>query len=359
MSVHGTYRNFWHNSICHITTTHSNAQAARLEYKPCYHSSPLKLSKSNPIGSNRLVSSRLGSTVDRRRMYTKRTIVNGVIVDERVPLLPTSVISSNTVENCRDRCMKLVNGPWFPLACLLILIVIFSLLLFFTDSKYLVIINVLLMWTLCLSVHEFSHAYVAHLGGDEGIAEKGYLYLNPLKYTDPIFSFVVPIVVMIFSGGVPLFGGAVYINLHALYSRSWHTYVALAGPLGTLVCFLVLSIPLLVFGKNVLFDHDHLEWWGFIALSAYLQAVALIFNLIPIPPLDGFKAILPWLPSSWREYYNQNFIWMDWVGIVILLFLVSPYSGYEKIVARIIDLFGIPWYLIWSGYSHTFLRTTN
>src|SRR5574340_360663 len=95
-------------------------------------------------------------------------------------------------------------------------------------------IVVLLGWVFSLCLHEFSHAAVAYLGGDTTVREKGYLTFNPLKYTHPVFSILLPLVFLAL-GGIGLPGGAVYIETWRLRSRGWKTAVSLAGPASNLV----------------------------------------------------------------------------------------------------------------------------
>src|SRR4051812_39375466 len=86
--------------------------------------------------------------------------------------------------------------------------------------------------TLCL--HEFGHAIVAYRGGDREVYFKGYLTLDPRRYTDPVLSLVVPLVFLVI-GGIPLPGGAVWINHYALKSKRVESLVSLAGPLSNLL----------------------------------------------------------------------------------------------------------------------------
>src|SRR5262249_25868997 len=87
------------------------------------------------------------------------------------------------------------------------------------------IVTVLWIFSVCL--HEFGHAIVAYYGGDTSVREKGYLTFNPLKYTHPVYSLLMPVIFMML-GGIGLPGGAVYINDQALRSRQWRTAVSLA-----------------------------------------------------------------------------------------------------------------------------------
>ncbi len=148
-------------------------------------------------------------------------------------------------------------------------------------------------WVFSVCLHEFGHAFVAYQGGDYTVRDKGYLTLNPIHYTDPFYSLVLP-VVFLFMGGIGLPGGAVYINDHLLRSKAWRTGVSLAGPAMNLLLAVLLCVPF---------------WLGLIdmrfapalAFLIELQLSAVLFNLIPIPPLDGFRALSPWLPSKTSE----------------------------------------------------------
>src|SRR4028118_1839319 len=90
-------------------------------------------------------------------------------------------------------------------------------------------IIVLAGWIFSVCLHEWAHAFVAYQGGDTTVKDKGYLSFNPLKYTDPFLSIVVPIAFLLL-GGLGLPGGAVYIERHRLRSKWWDTLVSLAGP---------------------------------------------------------------------------------------------------------------------------------
>src|SRR6185295_1107926 len=160
-----------------------------------------------------------------------------------------------------------------------------------------VFIIVTVLWVFSVCLHEFGHAWAAYAGGDHTVKEKGYFTLNPLRYTHPVYSLLLP-VVFIMMGGIGLPGGAVYIERERLRSRGWDTWVSLAGPAMTLWVTLALSLPF-KFGwvKN---DPENIAAVS-LAFLLQLQVSALLLNLIPIPPLDGFQAIAPWLPKDMRQ----------------------------------------------------------
>src|ERR687892_139179 len=143
-------------------------------------------------------------------------------------------------------------------------------------------------WIFSLCLHEFSHALVAYLGGDYTVREKGYLTFNPLKYTHPLFSIVLPLLFLVM-GGIGLPGGAVYIERERIHSRFLLSAVSLAGPLANLLVAIVLAVMLRfapVTSSGI---------WPGLSFLLVLQVSAVFFNLIPLPPFDGYGVIEPFL----------------------------------------------------------------
>jgi Zn-dependent protease len=157
-----------------------------------------------------------------------------------------------------------------------------------------IIVTVLWIFSVCL--HEFGHAWVAYRGGDHTVREKGYLTLNPIHYAHPVYSLVMPVVFMML-GGIGLPGGAVYIERHLLRSRAWDTWVSLAGVGMNLILVLIISA---CFKFGLIANDPHSLGAVSLGFLLQLEVSAIILNLIPIPPLDGFQAIAPWLPEDAR-----------------------------------------------------------
>ena len=157
-------------------------------------------------------------------------------------------------------------------------------------------------WIMSVVLHEFAHGLVGYLGGDYTIRERGGLTLNPLQYIDPVNSILLPIVFLIM-GGIPLPGGVTYIRRDLLRSRAWDSGVALAGPVMNIILFLLLVMP---FHPRVGWIDTTLEpgqfttWQIFLGAMAQLQIIAVVINLIPCPPLDGFNVIAPFLDPQTR-----------------------------------------------------------
>jgi Zn-dependent protease len=155
-------------------------------------------------------------------------------------------------------------------------------------EKVTTFIIVIVGWIFSLCLHEFSHAVVAYYGGDTSVKDKGYLTFNPLKYTHPVYSIVLPVVFLLL-GGIGLPGGAVYIETWRLRSKRWESAVSLAGPVANLVLAILLALVL-----NFLPVSSSGIWPG-VAFLALIQVSALVLNLIPFPPFDGYRALAPFL----------------------------------------------------------------
>jgi Zn-dependent protease len=160
---------------------------------------------------------------------------------------------------------------------------------------------VLIAWIMSVVLHEFAHGIVAYWGGDYTIRERGGLTLNPLQYVDPVFSILMPIIFLAM-GGIPLPGGSTYVRRDLLRSRGWDSAVSLAGPLMNFLLFLGCAIPL--HPRFGWLDPMDPESWTNAQLTlgamAALQITAVCFNLIPVPPLDGFQALSPWMAEEQR-----------------------------------------------------------
>lgn len=181
---------------------------------------------------------------------------------------------------------------------------------------------VLVGWIVAVSLHEFGHALAAYIGGDESVVHKGYLTLDPLKYTNPLMSIIFPVIFLLL-GGIPLPGGAVYIDRGAIRKRWMHSVVSAAGPLATLLFGIVLLLPF-VLGLNSAGIGAHSAFWQAISLLAFFQIFAFVLNLIPWPGLDGFGILEPYLPPSILRFAYM----FSGLGIFLffMLFVYTPFG---------------------------------
>jgi Zn-dependent protease len=209
---------------------------------------------------------------------------------------------------------------------------------------FMTFIVVLIGWIFSLCLHEFAHALVAYYGGDYTVKDKGYLTFNPLKYTHPVYSLLIPLLFLVM-GGIGLPGGAVYIETGRLRNRFWVSAVSLAGPMANLLLAIVLAVVL----QFAPVTQDGI--WPGLAFLGQLQIIALVLNLIPIPPLDGYRAIAPFLPNPIREMTDQ-FAGYGMFLLVFLMWYVPSVSfffwGTTDVLAQ---LLGIPIQLADLGLS--------
>ncbi|MBN2501539.1 MAG: hypothetical protein JXB38_12225 [Anaerolineales bacterium] len=209
-------------------------------------------------------------------------------------------------------------------------------------------------WLISLCLHEFGHALVAYLGGDTSVIDKGYLTLNLFRYTHVAFSIVLPLFFLLM-GGIGLPGGAVYINRGAIRNRNLHSLVSLAGPAMTAFFLGVIAVPFFLgFADSAWSAHP--VFWAGLALLAFLQVTALMFNLLPVPGLDGYGIVEPFLPESiarqlaglgsigiflvfalfWFDNPIRDAFWTAVQGLLVLL-NVDPFMAFQ----------GLDWFRFW------------
>ncbi len=186
----------------------------------------------------------------------------------------------------------------------------------------LTIVFVVSGWVTSLCIHEFGHAVVAYLGGDRSVKASGYLDLNPIRYANLLMSIVFPVVFLVL-GGIALPGGAVYIDHSAIRSRSWDSLVSLAGPAGTVLCALLVFVPFLVPGHDDWITSTNLGFWAALSFLGFMEVVAVLLNLLPIPGFDGFGILRPWLPYS-LQVLSVRYSQLAMVGLFIVLWNVAP-----------------------------------
>jgi Zn-dependent protease len=206
----------------------------------------------------------------------------------------------------------------------------------FGSVRFDVFLFVVSGWIVSLCLHEFAHAVVAYRAGDLGVAERGYLTLNPLKYTHPLLSIVLPVVFLII-GGLGLPGGAVWVDRHAARGRLTHTLISLCGPAMNVIFTLALAAPF-VLGVQV---EAHLEFWVGVAFLGFIQLTASVLNLVPFPGIDGGNALNPWLPQDWKKMYD---LFAPYGMLVLFALLLSPKVNqyFFDFVFWLADVIGLP-----------------
>jgi len=199
--------------------------------------------------------------------------------------------------------------------------------------------------------HEVAHGLAAYKLGDDTAKNMGRLTFNPLKHLDPFGSVLLP-VLLIISGFKFVIGWAkpVPYNPYNLRDNKFGDLkVALAGPganfllalfFGLLARFLPISqsikISLVINNNDFLLSQMHgsliISVFVLSFIICYINLFLMIFNLIPIPPLDGSKVLINLLPYGWREKYYK----LEQYGMFIIIFLLM--FGFFSIVSPIVSI---------------------
>lgn len=175
-----------------------------------------------------------------------------------------------------------------------------------------------------MTVHEFMHAYVGYKLGDPTASEEGRLSLNPLRHIDPLMTVVLPIVTLVLFHVPFLAAKPVPFNPGRVkYGEYGAAMIAAAGPLSNLV--------LAIIGTFILKDLSSSSWlvnalqW-FVELNIFM----FIFNLIPIPPLDGSRVLYAFAPEPLQDFMRS----IERFGFVIIMFLVLI-GGLDGVLDRL------------------------
>jgi Zn-dependent protease len=192
-------------------------------------------------------------------------------------------------------------------------------------------------------IHEFAHALAAYRLGDSTARLFGRLTLNPLAHFDPAGGLMLAISVLLVGFG---FGWAkpTPVNPRNLEGGRWgEAIVAAAGPLSNLVLAVVASIPLrFVYASGM--DIGFLEI--VLQLFIVINLALMLFNFIPIPPLDGSAVLFAFLPpqTAWqlRPLLAQY-------GVLILIFLIFPIFGGQSLISTIYGVVLLPLYRLLVG----------
>lgn len=210
------------------------------------------------------------------------------------------------------------------------------------------IIVVLIVILLSMTIHEAMHAFTGYALGDNTAKEEGRLTLNPIRHIDPVMTILLPLIMVVLRA--PVFGGAkpVPFNPNRVRFGDWGAaLVALSGPITNLViAFIAFGIGVL---SGVINNAGAVQPTIFGLITSTAVSVNLgffVFNMLPIPPLDGSRILYAVAPDGVRgvmQKIEQNGILL--VMIVVVLFsdvIGQVMSGCIKAILRVfMNIFGV------------------
>ena len=199
-----------------------------------------------------------------------------------------------------------------------------------------------------ISLHEFFHAFFAFLLGDYSVFREGYLRLNFFKYVQTIDSIVLPAIIFLFVG-VFFPGGAVYIQEENIRNRISIFIVYISG---------VFSQVIFIFTILILIDSDlHFlsdDFKSLLHVSAFIQVLILIANLLPIPGYDGWNAIFSLISREIGEIFSRlsTPIVIAFLGIIVFDLFPGKVESIFLILMEAVKKIGLDEDLVMSGWSY-------
>ena len=215
----------------------------------------------------------------------------------------------------------------------------------------LALLPVLPVLILSIVVHEVAHAWVALREGDDTAQKLGRITLNPVSHMDLMGSFVVPVVLSLLPGGV-IFGWAKPVPIDPGKFRNYRSgdiKVSLAGIVSNLILAVLFTLLALVVLKLQTVTGGGEAVLGFLLRMArfgiFINLILAVFNLIPIPPLDGSHVMAHFLPRQWEAAYRHagRYGMLVLIGLLFLYrpfftFILWPVFALMGLADRFIDL---------------------
>jgi Zn-dependent protease len=178
-------------------------------------------------------------------------------------------------------------------------------------------------------IHEVSHGYAALALGDPTAKYQGRLTLNLLSHVDPVGSFLVPLLGYLAGGFIIGWAKPVPFNPYNLRNARWgESLVAIAGPLSNIALAVVFGLIIRFASGYAFLNQSFLNLAGFVVL---INITLAIFNLVPIPPLDGSKILFAVLPYKWhalRESFEKFGLVLVFIFVFFLWQTMSPFISH-------------------------------
>lgn len=199
------------------------------------------------------------------------------------------------------------------------------------DITYIAVVLVVIL--ISMTLHEAMHGFMAYWLGDSTAKDEGRLTLNPLAHIDPFLTILLPVLLAVF--GLPVFGGAkpVPFNPHRVrYGELGAALVGIAGPLTNLL------LAFFLFGMFVLLGQPSVNGLAgmFLIVGVSVNLGFFVFNMLPVPPLDGSRVLYALAPE-WARRGMEN---IERYGIILVFAIIMLFgSGIGQFMGAAIAFF--------------------
>lgn len=196
----------------------------------------------------------------------------------------------------------------------------------------------LLALLMSVVIHEVSHGYAALRLGDTTAQDEGRLTLNPIKHIDLFGTILLPAMLYLTTGGAVMFGWAKPVPYDPRRLRSPMTdaaKIAIAGPASNLLLALIFS----ALTRFAALSAGGASLATLLALVAMVNVYLMVFNLVPLPPLDGSKVLYAWLAKRGEQGIN-TILWLErygtWALLFIIVFAMEPIQYVASLLIRLL-----------------------
>ena len=199
-----------------------------------------------------------------------------------------------------------------------------------------------------LMIHEIAHGAAALWCGDTTARDAGRLSFNPLRHVDPFMSVILPLILVLSRASV-IFGGAkpVPINLYRCRDpKKAYWLTAIAGPASNLLQAVIGALLFHVLLHVLPDSRISVSLLYFLLSYVVTNVVLMVFNLVPVPPLDGSRVVTVLLPPDLRWRYMQLERWGLFIVFALLLWLPGFQSALGRAVVALVRALGLSDWLI-------------
>jgi Zn-dependent protease len=208
------------------------------------------------------------------------------------------------------------------------------------ESIFLIFQVVVLVFSAVL--HEVAHGFVAEQLGDPTARRMGRLTLNPLKHIDPFGSIILPLLLSLVPGGV-VFGWAKPVPYDPRFLKRPErdaALIAAAGPATNLVLAAIFGIAVRVLSAQASLPNSLLYLGDLFSIIVIINVSLAVFNMVPLPPLDGSKVLFGFLPPAAQGMRHA----LERYGLFILIFFIAAGASYlGPIISALVRLFIGAW----------------